>query len=200
MLQSSCSRNFHTYRQVLKAKKGHRLNKTEKALMKESLSGRSRFLCRDACSRPTCRPEDCHKSSACRHFFHRRRATIRRRLNLPAAIVLRRTRMRLIWRRQVPSLFRRASGMHPNTYILDVNGNPVTEAIRSGGRQLESSADTRGLHNLARSSSSNRRRSPPAYEGRPVAHHRKHTRREAQGSDQNHVAGQSASRTCRVNS
>jgi hypothetical protein len=36
MLKLYCSRDFHTYRQVLKAKKGHKLNKTEEALIKDA--------------------------------------------------------------------------------------------------------------------------------------------------------------------
>lgn len=71
------------------SEKGPQAQQNRRGAYQGCLRGRSRFPIRNACCRPTYRPEDCHKSSACRHFFHQRRATIRQRLNLRAAIVLR---------------------------------------------------------------------------------------------------------------
>jgi hypothetical protein len=128
MLKLYCSRNFHTYRQVLKAKKGHRLNKTEEALIKDAYEAGAVSLLETLVAAQRIGPRIANKSSAFRHFSTKERATIRQRLNLRAAIVTKtRHACASSGAARSPSLFRWASGMHPDTYILDVNGNPVAE-------------------------------------------------------------------------
>ena len=58
---------FHTYRQVLKAKKGRWLNKTEEALIKDAYEAGAVSLLETLVAARRI-GEDCHKSSACRHF------------------------------------------------------------------------------------------------------------------------------------
>lgn len=162
------------------SEKGPQAQQNRRGAYQGCLRGRSRFPIRNACCRPTYRPEDCHKSSACRHCFHQRRATIRRRPKSPRGD---RTKTRHACASsgaaRSPSLFRWASGMHPDTYIIDVNGNPVAEPNLEARTRMvvmpPISAKIYAETWQGRGQQRNRRRitALPYSRGRPLAHHRK---------------------------